>query len=55
MKTAFVSQLEKDYLEVYPQPHITAENLLEAAGHPFPVVLRRGTDDPPSAVNGTPP
>ena len=31
MKTAFVSQLEKNYLEVYPQPQITAENLLEAA------------------------
>lgn len=31
MKTAFVTQLEKDYLKVYPQPHITAENLLEAA------------------------
>ena len=31
MKTAFVSQLEKSYLEVYPQPQIAVENLLEAA------------------------
>ena len=31
MKTAFVTQLEKDYLEVYPQPQIIAEDLLEAA------------------------
>ena len=31
MKTAFVSQLEKSYLEVYPQPQIVAENLLVAA------------------------
>ena len=31
MKTAFVSQLEKDYLDVYPRPQIVAENLLEAA------------------------
>ena len=31
MKTAFISQLEKDYLTVYPQPQITVENLLEAA------------------------
>ena len=31
MKTAFVSQLEKDYLEVYPRPEITAENLAQAA------------------------
>ena len=31
MKTAFVTQLEKDYLDVYPQPQIRAENLLEAA------------------------
>ena len=31
MKTAFVTQLEKDYLDVYPQPQIMAENLLEAA------------------------
>ncbi len=31
MKTAFVKQLEKNYLEVYPQPQITVENLLEAA------------------------
>ena len=31
MKTAFVTQLEKDYLDVYPQPQIVAENLLEAA------------------------
>ena len=31
MKTAFVKQLEKEYLAVYPQPHITVENLLEAA------------------------
>ncbi|WP_319422442.1 HAD hydrolase-like protein [Pleurocapsa sp. FMAR1] len=31
MKTAFVRQLEKDYLEVYPQPQVTVENLLEAA------------------------
>ena len=31
MKTAFITQLEKDYLEVYPQPQITAENLVEAA------------------------
>ena len=31
MKTAFVRQLEKDYLQVYPQPQITVENLLEAA------------------------
>ena len=31
MKTAFVTQLEKDYLDVYPQPQIMAENLLETA------------------------
>lgn len=31
MKTAFVTQLEKDYLKVYPQPQIIAEDLLEAA------------------------
>ena len=31
MRTAFVTQLEKDYLDVYPQPQIRAENLLEAA------------------------
>ncbi len=31
MKTVFVKQLEKDYLEVYPQPQIIVENLLEAA------------------------
>ena len=31
MKTAFIKQLEKDYLEVYPQPEIIVENLLEAA------------------------
>lgn len=31
MKTAFVNQLEKDYLEVYSQPQIIAEDLLEAA------------------------
>ena len=31
MRTAFVTQLEKDYLDVYPQPQIMAENLLEAA------------------------
>ena len=31
MKTAFVSQLEKNYLDVYPRPQIVAENLLEAA------------------------
>lgn len=31
MKTAFVSQLEKDYLDIYPQPQIVAKNLLEAA------------------------
>ena len=31
MKTAFVSQLEKDYLEVYPQPQITVVSLIEAA------------------------
>jgi len=30
MKTAFVSQLERDYLEVYPQPQIIAEDLLSA-------------------------
>ena len=31
MRTAFVTQLEKEYLDVYPQPQIMAENLLEAA------------------------
>ncbi len=31
MKTAFVTQLEKDYLDVYPQAEIKVENLLEAA------------------------
>ena len=32
MKTAFVSQLENDYLEeVYPRPHITVDSLVEAA------------------------
>ena len=31
MKTAFVRQLEKDYLKVYPRPQIIAENLVEAA------------------------
>lgn len=31
MKTAFVKQLEKDYLKVYPQPQIVAENLADAA------------------------
>ena len=31
MKTAFVKQLEKDYLKVYPQPQIVAENLKDAA------------------------
>ena len=31
MKTAFVSQLEKSYLDIYPQPQIMANNLLEAA------------------------
>ncbi|WP_036482174.1 HAD hydrolase-like protein [Myxosarcina sp. GI1] len=31
MKTAFVRQLEKDYLAVYPQPEIAVENLPEAA------------------------
>lgn len=31
MKTAFVSQLENSYLEVYPQPPIIVENLLQAA------------------------
>lgn len=31
MKTAFVRQLEKNYLDVYPQAQITAENLLVAA------------------------
>ena len=31
MKTAFVSQLEKDYLEVYPQPQIIVDSLIEAA------------------------
>lgn len=31
MKTAFVRQLEKDYLKVYPQPQIIVKNLLDAA------------------------
>lgn len=31
MKTAFITQLEKDYLQIYPQPQIAVENLLEAA------------------------
>jgi 2-haloacid dehalogenase len=31
IKTAFVKQLEKDYLKVYPQPQIVAENLADAA------------------------
>ena len=31
MKTAFVTQLEQDYLEVYPQPQIMAQNLFETA------------------------
>ena len=31
MKTAFVRQLDKTYLDVYPPADITAENLLEAA------------------------
>ena len=31
MKTAFVSSLEIDYLEAYPQPQILAKDLLEAA------------------------
>ena len=31
MKTAFVNQLEKDYLKAYSQPQITVENLLEAS------------------------
>ena len=31
MKTAFVSQLERDYLAVYPQPEIAVTNLPEAA------------------------
>ena len=31
MKTAFISQLEIDYLEAYPQPQIIAKDLLEAA------------------------
>jgi 2-haloacid dehalogenase len=31
MKTAFVSQLEREYLNIYSQPEIIAENLLEAA------------------------
>lgn len=31
MKTAFVQYVEKDYLEVYPQPTIICENLAEAA------------------------
>ena len=30
MKTAFVSQLEQDYLEVYPQPQIVAKDLSDA-------------------------
>lgn len=31
MKTAFITQLEIDYLEAYPQPQIIAKDLLEAA------------------------
>ena len=31
LKTAFVSQQEKDYLSIYPQPEIITSNLVEAA------------------------
>ena len=31
MQTVFVSQLEKSFLEVYPQPKIIVKNLVEAA------------------------
>lgn len=31
LKTAFITQEEKDYLSVYPQPEIVASNLVEAA------------------------
>jgi 2-haloacid dehalogenase len=31
MKTAFVTQLESSYLEVYPQPQLRVENLSQAA------------------------
>ena len=31
MKTVFVRQLEQEYLEVYPQPQVMVDNLLQAA------------------------
>jgi 2-haloacid dehalogenase len=31
LKTAFITQEEKDYLSVYPQPEVVASNLVEAA------------------------
>lgn len=31
LKTAYITQEEKDYLPVYPQPEVVADNLVEAA------------------------
>lgn len=31
LKTAFIIQQEKDYLSIYPQPEVIANNLVEAA------------------------
>lgn len=31
LKTVFVTQLEEDYLNIYPQPQVTVNNLVEAA------------------------
>jgi 2-haloacid dehalogenase len=31
LKTAFITQEEKDYLSIYPQPDVVADSLLEAA------------------------
>ena len=31
LRTAFITQEEKDYLSVYPQPEVVANDLIEAA------------------------
>ncbi|MEW5856434.1 MAG: haloacid dehalogenase type II, partial [Cyanobacteriota bacterium] len=31
LRTAFITEQEKDYLSVYPQPEVVASDLLEAA------------------------
>jgi 2-haloacid dehalogenase len=31
LRTAFITQQEKDYLSIYPQPEVVASNLVAAA------------------------